>query len=111
MTRYGPSISHLFFADDLILFARANRDQMEVLNRVLTAFCQSSSQMISKEKLVMYYLRSVPKREARIIGGLFNFSLQEDLWVYLGVPLLHQRVNKSTYERVVDRVLKKLCSW
>lgn len=35
MSRHGPRISHLAFADDLILFAEASVDQIDIINFVL----------------------------------------------------------------------------
>lgn len=38
ISRRGPSISHLFFADDLMLFARASHDQMELIKHCINDF-------------------------------------------------------------------------
>lgn len=37
--RRDPIISHLMFADDLLLFEKATRKQMDCMNNVLTTFC------------------------------------------------------------------------
>ncbi|XP_028752652.1 uncharacterized protein LOC114712303 [Neltuma alba] len=37
----GPIISHLFFADDLILFGEASTDQMLEMKNIMHFFCQS----------------------------------------------------------------------
>ena len=44
----GPPISHLFFANDLVLFAKASFDQVTLLENVFRIFCDSSGQKISK---------------------------------------------------------------
>jgi len=46
----GLKLSHLFFADDLILFAEASMDQVQVINDCLEGFCASSVNIVSKEK-------------------------------------------------------------
>lgn len=46
----GPLISHLLFADDLILFAETSQEQVNVLNNVLEGFYESSDQKINKDK-------------------------------------------------------------
>jgi len=42
LSRGGPKISHVCFADDLILFAEASVVQIRVIRRVLERFCLSS---------------------------------------------------------------------
>lgn len=46
----GPFISHLFFADDLMLFAEATHHQAHVLKKCLDHFCALSGQSVSYEK-------------------------------------------------------------
>jgi hypothetical protein len=36
--RRAPSISHLLFADDTLLFMEANRSQTEVINKILRCY-------------------------------------------------------------------------
>ena len=46
----GPPLSHLFFADDLVLFNKASVEQVLVIANVLKYFCDCSGQKLSKEK-------------------------------------------------------------
>ena len=43
----GPMLSHICFADDLILFAEASVAQIRVIRGILEAFCKSSGQKVS----------------------------------------------------------------
>lgn len=43
----SPFISHLFFPDDLILFAKASCEQAKFLKRCLDLFCELSGQEVS----------------------------------------------------------------
>ena len=38
-SRSGPTFSHLFFADDLMLFSQASLENSEAIDEVLTTFC------------------------------------------------------------------------
>jgi hypothetical protein len=49
-SRDGPSFTHLFFADDLILFAKATKKNCLVIIRVLKEFCDASGQKVSLAK-------------------------------------------------------------
>ncbi|XP_057427344.1 uncharacterized protein LOC130720679 [Lotus japonicus] len=48
--RSGPKLSHLMFADDVILLAEASMDQAKLLQQTLTKFCNSSGQRLSLPK-------------------------------------------------------------
>ena len=40
--RGGPKISHLFFADDVLLFCKAKKAQVRVLMETIQEFCSMS---------------------------------------------------------------------
>ena len=70
-------------------------------------FCASYGQAISKEKSVTYVCKGFSLREARSLSNVVGFKLETELGHYLGVPLFHKKVLKDTYQRVVDRVMKR----
>ncbi|XP_075655084.1 uncharacterized protein LOC142625285 [Castanea sativa] len=49
-SRSGPAFSHIFFADDLILFARDDQVNFQVIKEVLEVFCRKSGQFVSEAK-------------------------------------------------------------
>lgn len=42
LSRWGPKITHLAFADDLLLFAEASLEHAETIMEILNTFCASS---------------------------------------------------------------------
>ena len=42
LSSYGPELSHLLFADDLILFAEASMEQLNVIRNCLNLFMRCS---------------------------------------------------------------------
>lgn len=50
LSRGGPQLSHICFADDLVLFAEASVSQVRVIRAVLERFCRASGQKVSLPK-------------------------------------------------------------
>lgn len=60
--RSGPTLSRLFFVDDLMLFGQASLENSEAINEVLTIFCQLSRQRVSKEKSRVLFSKNTPEK-------------------------------------------------
>ncbi|KAM1032357.1 hypothetical protein ACFX2C_036031 [Malus domestica] len=111
LARNGPSVSHLFFADDLILFAEASSTQAKILKDCLDNFCAVSGQQVNFDKSCIYCSPNISRSKATEIANICGSPLTSDLGHYLGVPLLHSRVNKETYGNIVEKVQRRLSAW
>ncbi|KAF7839819.1 DNA polymerase alpha subunit B [Senna tora] len=109
--REGPPISHLFFADDLVIFLEASMNQVDIVKRVLNDFCSTSGQKVNKNKARVFFSKNVGHTRVEELSQALGFEYTGDLRSYLGVPILHQRVNKSTYNYILKSVRNKLSSW
>lgn len=58
-SRENVEISHLFFTDDLILFAKVSEEGSEAIKDVLDLFCKESGQKVSYEKSCIYFSPNV----------------------------------------------------
>lgn len=75
ITRSGPVLSHIFFADDLILFGETTHTQARIMEEILSLFCVMSSQKVNLNKSKLFISKNVPGNAARVISSNFGISL------------------------------------
>lgn len=108
LSRGGLHLSHLFFADDLVLFGTATTDQATIMEQVIRDFCSMLGQKVSMSKSRLFVFGNVPASAALSLSQLMGIEVAKNLENYLGMPLLHYRVRKSTFSFLVDKVGRKL---
>ncbi|WCJ40291.1 DNAse I-like superfamily protein [Euphorbia peplus] len=104
-------LSHLFFADDLLLFAQANRSQASVIKETLQEFCNASGHKVSASKSNIFFSDNLPNRYREEVLHILDFRPTSDLGKYLGVPLIHSRITRGTYQYILDGIRGKLLGW
>lgn len=89
LSRSRPTLSHLFFVDDHVLFNKADLKHGKVLKKVLKIFCEISGHKINVRKTNIFFSKGVDEPKSDVISNLFGFQKVQDLRRYLGVPLFH----------------------
>lgn len=104
--RSGFSLSHCFFADDIILFGRADMNTASTIQNILKLFCGWSGQQISYAKSRMLFSKNT--KPCAISSGIAETS---NLGHYLGFPLKFGRQLSSDFNFILDKVRSKLQGW
>ena len=73
LCQYGPKISHVFFADDSLLFCRAQISDIRAIQGILDQYEKASGQRINKEKTTLFFSKAVPLATKNDIKNLFGF--------------------------------------
>jgi len=110
-SRQSLGVSQLFFADDLMLFAKANKAGAGSIKKVLSIFCKDSGQLVSAEKSRIYFSANVPPNIREDICDVLDIAETSNLGKYLGFPLNHKGAARNRYNFVVERVISKLSRW
>ncbi|XP_061339245.1 uncharacterized protein LOC133285942 [Gastrolobium bilobum] len=107
----GPLISHLMFADDVILFAEASMDQLESIAHCLEKFSLMSGQCVSVEKSCIFFSKNVAQETIDSITAVSGFKRVSSLGCYLGALMRHGRVKRDHYADTISRVQGRLQGW
>ena len=110
-SRNGPTFTHLFFADDLILFATASLKNYHTIKKVLDTFCLASSQKINHSKSKIFFSPCTSPRNIEMVENELGFSSTRDFGNYLGAPILTDKRNKRVYNFIIDKLRARLASW
>lgn len=105
------SISHLMFADDVILLSETSLDQAQLIHEILGTFCSASGKKLSLPKSRVFFSHNTKENLASQLSTELGIERTLNLGMYLGVPLLHSRISKENFCFIVDKVRKRLSSW
>ena len=86
-SRSEPSYSHLFFVNDLVLFAKVNQANCIVIREVLDTFCEKSGQTISESKSRVFFSPNVDMESREDMCDLLGFRVTSSIRKYLGIPI------------------------
>lgn len=113
--RFSPSnvqsISHLLFADDMLVFSNGRLKSFRCLRGLLHSYERSSGQQINLEKSSVYVSKSITGRKLSRIQHLLGCQVKEFPFTYLGAPLYRGRCKEVYFERIFQIVTSKLEGW
>ena len=110
-SRENIGISHLFFVDDLILFAKVEEQTYEAISEVLSRFCKESGQKVSLEKLRIYFSPNVQEGLKEEICTKLGIQATTNIGKYLGFPIKHRGATRNRLNFIMERLMNKLSGW
>ncbi|OMO67876.1 reverse transcriptase [Corchorus capsularis] len=111
VARHAPRISHLFFADDSLLFIRAQSSDCTTIIDVLHKFELASGQQINIEKSSVFFSSNTPENTRSSIMELLGVRKILDRDKYLGLPIMLGRSKKRELQYIKNRLLAKIRGW
>lgn len=109
--RTYPPISHLLFADDILLFSIASTPSVKHMCTILEYFSQISGQQINLTKFKVLFLVGIRNTLKRDLLTLLQVSETTSLGSYLGFPLSHGNFNAQCFSGILTKLTSKLMAW
>jgi hypothetical protein len=106
--RNNPAINHLLFADDLLIFGKANLKEASSIKSWLEKYCLWSGQTINNDKSSIRFSKNTNSIIASKILDIIPFSTNSPNPIHLGLPILIGNSKKEAFQSIIDKVANKV---
>ena len=107
----SPKITHLFFADDSLLFCSANGTECNKLKEILKIYESALGQKINTDKSSIFFSpntsQELKDEILHILGPMNDLNHTK----YLALPTIIGRSKKLIFVEIKEKVCKKLAGW
>ena len=106
----GISFSHLFFVDDLVLFAKVDYKNCIVVRDALDTFCDLFGQKVSDEKSRVFFSPNISQHTRKELCSILKFQSTPSLGKYLDFLIKHKSITQD-FGAVIEQVQNRLAGW
>lgn len=106
-----PVITHLAFADDIIIFTNGSSSSLKALKETLRQYQAGSGQRINFNKSFFVTSKHCTAQRANSMSRILGMQRSTLPFRYLGVNLFCGRNRLSHYHRLLENVDERLLSW
>uniref|UniRef100_A0A803PT25 Reverse transcriptase domain-containing protein n=1 Tax=Cannabis sativa TaxID=3483 RepID=A0A803PT25_CANSA len=110
-TRGGPTITHLMFADDIILFGKASVKEAKSFLNCLKEYCAWSGQAVNYQKSTVHFTQGFLSKKAEDIMNILGMKRMKKDSMYLGLQLFRSLRRSKDLNLLVDKVMQRVKSW
>ena len=107
----GPRLTHIFFADDSLVFCRATLAECQIIQNLLDIYEKAFGQQLNQNKTGLFFSKSTPPSMLNLIKKFLGVQEIKQHKKYLGLPSLVGKHKKASLLFIKERVLAKLQGW
>lgn len=105
--QHCPTVSHLMFADDSIIFSKASEGEARAISDLLTLYSSVSGQAINLGKSSLVFSPNILSILKQSIATILQISLVDVYDKFLGLPCIMPKSKKQAFEFIKDRIALK----
>ena len=107
----GLPISHLMFADDIIIFFKIANQNTDKLSQNLQSFCEMSGQKINGTKSVMVVSPICDEAIKEDLSRKLKVNIAAKIGKYLGIPIDPGTTKREIGNQIIDWLQSRLQTW
>uniref|UniRef100_A0A2N9HZ73 Reverse transcriptase domain-containing protein n=1 Tax=Fagus sylvatica TaxID=28930 RepID=A0A2N9HZ73_FAGSY len=109
--RRSPKLTHLFFADDNLLFCRATQTECQKIQEILQVYEKASGQQLNRSKTTLFFSRNTTQATQEAIKSILGVPSIRQYEKYLGLPSLVGKEKMQCFSKIKERVWSKVKGW
>lgn len=109
--RNTPAVSHLFFADDMLLFVNGRVRSLRNLRNLLQKYETFSGQQINLTKSSLFISKRIHGHKLEKVQQVMGCTVKSFPFTYLGAPLYRGRYKAEYFDRIIQLVTNRLEGW
>uniref|UniRef100_A0A803NLJ9 Reverse transcriptase domain-containing protein n=1 Tax=Cannabis sativa TaxID=3483 RepID=A0A803NLJ9_CANSA len=109
--RSSPSISHMLFADDSLLFTQVSHHNSSYIQDILSTYNKAMGQFVNLAKSSVLFSRNTSHHDKHYFLSSLGMADKPFIDTYLGVPQCFARSKKSSFHFILQRASSKLSVW
>ena len=106
--RGSPTLSHLFFADNSIIFVKASIEECTTLQRILAIYENASGQQLNRFKTSLFFSSNTSGEIQEEIKNRFREQVIHQHEKYLGLPSFVGRNKRNSFNTIKEKLSKKI---
>jgi hypothetical protein len=106
-----PQISHLQFADDLLIFSKANPTNAATILDCLASYQSWSGQKINYSKSGAIFSKNTAGQTSANLCHLLNLKKASPTTKHLGLPLEFNRAKSSSFLDLIEKIQNRVAGW
>ncbi|KAE8666664.1 Protein NRT1/ PTR FAMILY 2.7 [Hibiscus syriacus] len=107
----GPRVSHLFYADDSLLFVKNSLAEVRRIKGILDQYEKASGQKVNYEKSSIYFSPNTPSVDRGSFLRELGVAEASEPGSYLGLPLVVGKGKRAAFNFIKVRTEKRIQGW
>jgi hypothetical protein len=111
IARSCAPLSHLLFADDLVIFTTATASEASIIQTCLDKYSRWSGQTVNVTKSNLLFSNNIAPTMISAIQTILPYTITPATALHLGLPMLFGKSKTTAFSDILDKVQGKIEGW